>query len=485
MKKIISVLVIVMFFIVSSCTQDFLDVTYKEKILADPESLNSDAGAKALVTNVYAKFLDWNMSSFSWIGLTSIIDDNADKGSSPTDTGSDKHLLDNLQHTASSQSVKEVFTANYEGIARANDALEKLPFINGVDEDLLNSLQGETKFLRAFMYFNLVRLYGGVPIVDRVTDAENEADQLLLFQRKTVGEVYTFIIDDLNYAISVLPDRSAYPFDERGRVSKGSAYALLAKVQLYRQNWSEVINTTNQISGYSLTPNFADIYKIEGEFNVESLFEINGYGSGTTPKGIQQYAQTQGVRAANGGWGWGFNTPSVSLYQVFESGDVRRDVTMMYPGQTLYDGRVVPATAENPRYNYKCYTPLNPGADNNDTNIRYLRYAEVLLMKAEAYNELGNLTEAKNAINLVRTRAGLPNTSANNQPDLRLAIWNERRVELAMEHDRWFDLIRTGQAPTAMSTVGKTFIVGKHELFPIPQEVVDQSNGVTTQNPGY
>lgn len=485
MKKIYSILVIVVFFIVPSCTQDFLDVTYKEKILANPETLNSDAGAKALVTNVYAKFLDWNMSSFSWIGLTSIVDDNADKGSSPTDTGSDKHLLDDLQHTPSIGSVKEVFKANYEGIARANDALSKLPYISGVNESLLNRLQGETKFLRAFMYFNLVRLFGGVPIVDRVTDAENDNDKLLLFQRKPVDEVYTFIIQDLNDAIAVLPDKATYSFDERGRVSKGAALALLAKVQLYRQNWNEVINLTNQVTGYSLTPNFAEIYKLEGEFNQESIFEINGYGSGTTPKGIQQYSQTQGARAANGGWGWGFNTPSISLYQAFESGDVRRDVTIMYPGETLYDGRVVPATAENPRYNYKCYSSLNPGADHNDTNIRYLRYAEVLLMKAEAYNELGNTIEAKNALNQVRTRAGLPNTPANSQADLRIAIWKERRVELAMEHDRWFDLIRTGQAQTSMAAVGKTFVVGKHEVFPIPQEIIDQSNGVTSQNPGY
>lgn len=483
MKKINILLAFIAILITQSCAKDFLDVDSTEVIIEDVNNINNDEGAKALTTAVYAKFLDWNMSSFSWIGLTSITDDNADKGSDPGDTGADKQLLDALTWTSSSPSCEEVFTANYQGIGRANYALLQIPLLSNADPNLRSRLTGEVKFLRAFMYFNLVRLYGGVPLVDHVPNAALPEDNLMLVERKTAEEIYAFIIQDLTDAIAALPDRSVYPNDERARVSKGSALALMAKVQLYKENWSEVINYANQLTGYSLTTNYADIFKLEGEFNAESLFEINGYGSDPA-KGIQQYAQSQGARGS-GGWGWGFNTPSISLVQAYESGDARKDATIIFAGQTLYDGRVVPSTVANPRYNYKAYSSLNPGSDHNDTNIRYLRFAEVLLMKAEAYNELGNTTEAKNALNQVRNRAGLANTTANNQDDLRTAIWKERRVELAMEHDRWFDLVRTGQAYTAMQANGKNFIVGKHELFPIPQNFINQSNGVCTQNPGY
>jgi hypothetical protein len=484
MKNIIFIVFFLIFFIFSiSCSQDFLDVEDSTHELADISAIDSESGIKSVATSVYKEFLSWEMSSFSYIGLTSIVDDNADKGSEANDDGSDKLALDNLTFNSSSISLKEVFNGSYVTIAKANYAINIIPQVTSGSDELKAQLVGEVKFLRALVYFNLVRLYGGVPIIDHIPVEGNAADELMKFQRKTKTEVYEFIIEDLTYAIANLPDKSSYDFDNRGRASKGSALALMSKVQMYLQNWNEVINNANQITGYNLASDYASIFRLEGEFNEESLFEISGFGSGVNPVGIKQYGQVQFART--GGTGWGFNTPSTSLVQAYESGDLREQGTYYEKGQTLYDGRIIPITAMNDRYNYKAYSSLNPYADNNDINIRVLRYADVLLMKAEAYNELGNLTEAKNAINLVRTRAGLPNTSANNQTDLRLAIWKERRVELAMEHDRWFDLIRTGQAPSAMSAVGKTFIVGKHEVFPIPQEFISQSSGVTTQNPGY
>ena len=234
-----------------------------------------------------------------------------------------------------------------------------------------------------------------------------------------------------------------------------------------------------------MTPNFADIYKVSGENNAESIFEIQGKGGASQP-GIQQYSQTQGARGA-GGWGWGFATPSQSLVDAFnEEGDTeRRDATIIFRNSTLYDGRVVPATVENPYYNYKVYSSNFTGEDDSDANIRYLRYAEVLLMKAEAMNELGQTAAAIPFLNQVRNRAGLPNTTAVSQADLRVAIWKERRLELALEHDRWFDLVRTGQAQSAMAANGKTFVVGKHEVFPIPASFISESKGASSQNPNY
>jgi hypothetical protein len=145
----------------------------------------------------------------------------------------------------------------------------------------------------------------------------------------------------------------------------------------------------------------------------------------------------------------------------------------------------VPLTVENPRYNYKAYSSAFTDGWETDTNIKYLRYAEVLLMKAEALNELGLTTEAIPLLNQIRTRAGLANTTAVLQGDVRTAIWKERRVEMAMEHDRFFDLVRTGQAQAAFAVDGKTFVTGKHELFPLPQAFIAQTGGLSTQNPGY
>ena len=143
-------------------------------------------------------------------------------------------------------------------------------------------------------------------------------------------------------------------------------------------------------------------------------------------------------------------------------------------------------------YNYKAYSSAFYNQEFTDVNLRYLRYAEVILMKAEALNELGQTSEAIPLINQIRHRAGLGDTPATGQSDVRKAIYKERRLEFAFEHDRWFDLVRTGQAEAAMKADvsatfpnGKTFIVGKHELYPIPALVVQQSGGVTTQNPGY
>lgn len=480
--KFVWIITLLLIFVVS-CQDDFLDVEEQENLLESDGIANSDEGAKALVTSVYAKFLDWNMSSFSWIGISSIITDDADKGSDPGDTGADKNLLDDLTFTSSSPSFLEVYRANYEAINRANYAIKALPFVTNANEGLRQRLEGEARFLRAFSYFNMVRMFGSIPLLDHVPSNASDEDALLLVTRVPENEIYAFIEQDLQFAIGALPEKSAYIADDRGRVSRGSALALMSKVKLYRNQWQSVIDFSNQISGYSLVTNYSSIFKLEGEFNNESLFEINGYG-GEPKRGIQQYGQTQGARGS-GGWGWGFNTPSASLLQAYEVGDVRKDATIITAGQTLYDGRLVPLTVSNPYYNYKAYSSLNPGDDNNDTNIRYLRYAEVLLMKAEAYNELGQINNAKLELNKVRTRAGLPNTNATTQTDLRIAIWKERRVELAFEHDRWFDLIRTGQAESALAIHGKTFIVGKHELFPIPQAVIDESEGVMEQNPGY
>lgn len=486
-KKIIILTSLLLFSLSSqSCRNDFLDVKPTEAISTDDLSLlNNDAGAESFITANYAKYLDWNVSSFPWIGITTIASDEADKGSSPGDTGGDKDLLDALNFTATGGSFQEVWQGHYQAINRSNQALAYLPLLTNANQNLRNRLTGEAKFLRAFSYFILVRSFGGVPIVNHVPIAGNDSDRIMLLTKKSKEEVYTFIMNDLTEAIAALPDKSTYSAANKGRASKGAAYALLAKVNLYQKNWQKVVDNCNLITGYSLTPNFADIYKVSGENNQESIFEIQGKGGPQQP-GIQQYSQTQGARGA-GGWGWGFATPSQNLVDAFNAaGDTqRRDATIIFRNSTLYDGRVVPATVENPFYNYKVYSSNYTGDDFSDANIRYLRYAEVLLMKAEAMNELGQTVAATPFLNQVRNRAGLANSAAISQTDLRTAIWRERRLELALEHDRWFDLVRTGQAQSAMAADGKTFVVGKHEVFPLPSSFISEAKGLSAQNPNY
>jgi SusD family/Starch-binding associating with outer membrane len=476
--------IVLSLFFFMGCSEDFLDVDQTETISADDLTLfNNNDGATTFVNSIYNKFLDFNFSTFSWTGMSSIASDDADKGSSPGDTGTDKDLMDALTYNASSISVDEVFRANYEGLNRCNQALNIIPQLDKADASLKLRLMGEAKFLRALMYFNLVKCYGGVPVVDRLPNPSSDADRIMQLTRKTKAEVYAFIENDLNEAIAVLPLKSTYSSSERGRASKGAAYALLAKVSLYQQKWQAVVDNCNLISGYSISPNYAFMFRLAGENDNESIFEIQGVG--TTPvKGIQGYSQTQGARGA-GGWGWGFNTPSLSLVNAYETGDVRKNATIIFAGTTLYDGRFVPTTVENPRYNFKAYSSLYTDAWESDRNIKVLRYGEVLLMKAEALNELGQTTAAIPLLNQIRNRAGLPNTVATTQANVRTAIWKERRVELAFEHDRFFDLVRTGQAQAAFAVDGKTFIVGKHELFPLPQSFINQTKGLSSQNPGY
>lgn len=469
-----------------SCSDDFLDVKPTEAVsTTDLALLNNNAGAESFVTSIYSKFLDWNISSFSWNGISSITSDDADKGSSPGDSGGDKDILDKLTFTATTSSFKDVWEGNYQVVNRSNQALLYLPKLNNADSALRERLAGEAKFLRAFAYFTLVRSFGGVPILDHVPVAGNEEDRIMTLTKKSKEEVYAFIERDLQEAALVLPEKSAYSGNNIGRASKGAAYALLAKVSLYQKKWQQVVNNCNLVNGYSLTPEFQEIYKITGENNQESIFEIQGKG-GLNQPGIQQYSQTQGARG-NGGWGWGFNTPSQSLVDAYNAeGDTkRRNATIIFRNSTLYDGRVVPSTVENPYYNYKAYSSAFTGDDDSDTNIRYLRYAEVLLMKAEAMNELGQTAAAIPLLNQVRNRAGLANTTAVSQADLRNAIWKERRLELAFEHDRWYDLVRTGQAASAMAADGKTFVVGKHEVFPLPSSFISEAKGLSAQNSGY
>lgn len=481
MKKLNYIIIAgVMFFSVLGCDDnEFLDVKPSKE--TPEQALSSPTAATELVNAIYNKFLDFNQSSFSWIGVSSITSDDANKGSDPGDTGADKNLLDDLTFTSTSISFNEVWEANYQGIARANQALNYLPDLD-IDEDLRARLIGESKFLRAEFYFRLVRMFGGVPLIKGVPNIQNQEDINAANTRVSREDTYAFITSDLNDAIEILP--VSYAATNLGRATKGAALTLLAKVNMYQGNWQEVLTLTNQVMGlgYSLTPDYEDIWKEIGENNSESIFEIQGRGE-TPNKGVQGYFVVQGARGA-GGWGWGFNTPTEDLTNFYEEGDERKDATIIFRGETLWDGFLVAETVFNPRYNQKAYVSrtmesFNGGDWESNKNVRILRYAEVLLMNAEAAINVGG--DAKTPLNMVRNRAGLESLDNVTLMD----VWRERRAELAFEHDRYFDLVRQGRAGVVLRAHGKNFVDGKHELFPIPQAQIDLSKGQLMQNPGY
>ncbi|PXY01327.1 RagB/SusD family nutrient uptake outer membrane protein [Marinifilum breve] len=469
----------------TSCSDDFLEID--PQVTQTPEdyfSSSTDA-ATEVVNAVYNNLLQWDQHSFSWNGVSSITSDDADKGSDPGDTGADKHELDNFTFSASSVSFNEIWVANYRGISFANQALDIIPGLE-IEDVLKKRLEGEAKFLRAYYYWNLVRCFGGVPKIDKIPDPANAEDITNGRTRASKEDIYKLIISDLQFGIENLQERSAMNSSDLGRATKGAAKTFLAKVYMYQKNWDEAFKLTNEViqSGeYSLVADYAQIWRESGENSSESIFEVQA--SGTTPnKGIQGYVAHQGVR---GQLGWGFNTPSKDLEDTYEAADPRKDATIIFPGETMWDGVEINASTPNPRYNEKAYISktmetFNGNDWESNKNIRIFRYAEVLLINAEAANELGQTANALTSLNQVRNRVGLTDATSDN---LKEKIWHERRIELAMEHDRFFDLVRQGRAGEVLRAHGKSFVDGKHEVFPIPQTQIELSGGILTQNPGY
>ncbi|GLB52818.1 membrane protein [Neptunitalea chrysea] len=451
-------------FIVSGCNEDFLDVDKMDEYeVADSETVTPEQ----MVNGVYGYLTDWTYA-FSYLGVTEIISDNADKGSSSTDTGADKDVLDELTFTTSAGSILAVWQTWYKTIGRATIAINYTENYGLTDDSYKERLIGEAKFLRALHYFWLVRSFGAIPL-----------QHIDYTERQPVAEVYAFIEQDLQDAIDALPVKSGYDADNLGRATKGAAQALLSKVYLYEENYQAAYDMANSVisSGeYSLESDYATLWRESTENGVESIFEVQARGE-VVAHGVQQYSQTQGVR---GQFGWGFNVPSQNLLDAFNDAgdDIRRDATIIFAGELMWDGTQIISNPENPMYNEKAYSSANGGSGDTDKNIRMIRYAEVLLIKAEAAVQLG--LDAATPLNQVRSRVGLSDITS---PDLQ-DVWNERRLELAFEHDRWFDLIRTGQAPSAMAADGKTFVTGKHELFPIPNNQLTQTPEME-QNPGW
>ena len=486
-----------------SCKREFLSIQPQGQ-LTDQAAAKDPNIARKLVTGVYNQLYQGGFGNdvhgIIFCMATDVASDDADKGSTPSDQAPQAVGFDDFTSDLNSTNfyVDRLWNGHYNGVSAANNALQALQQ-STFDHVIKRTLIGEVKFLRAYFYFNLVRLFGGVPLILRVPTSLSDAKSAEFLTRASKDSVYAAIINDLQYGVDSLPSKGD-PNTTVGRANKEAAESLLAKVYLYQKNYQKAYDLTEAViqSGkYSLMPDYSQNFTRKlYDNNAESVFEIQTGVDANCDAAIPFYVVAQGPRAGGlFGWadlGFGLNTPSQDLVNAYEPGDKRDSATIMYikpNGTVLWDGFRVPSrdSVQNDRYNYKAYFGrlVDPycGSLNTDhlpKNVHIIRYAEVLLINAEAAFQLGKMDDATTDMDLVRVRAGLAPTTVTVQ-----SIWHERRVELAMEQDRFFDIVRQGRAGQILRALGKNFVDGKNEVFPIPQTQIDLSGGKITQNPGY
>ena len=428
----------------------------------------------------------------NYVGVMEITSDDADKGSTEAD-GPTVGQLDNFSYGPDNNNVEAMWNYFYNISSAANYAIESMDkFAEAITSDAgqqtVTECRGEAKIIRAYAYFNLVRLFGTVPIIDRTMTA----DELASAPAAAADKVYEFIYKDLDDAIAVMPETHT---DYKNRYNRYTAMALKAKVALYRKDWNEAARLTDLViaSGrYSLMNRFKDAFNIENEGGAESVMEIESSDMGQTTGSLPlcYYAFIQGPRGNKEPFqGWGYKVPSQKLIDFFDArGDVvRKKVTLLVRGETTPEGDLVSDNCTNPYYNGKVYVPCRTNnrsynAYGLDHNMRIIRYADVLLMFAEAMASGARLTAtsgytAEMALSEVRSRAGLPAGAATLDN-----IYDERRAELALEENRFFDLVRWGKAAEVLGPLG--FTAGKNELFPIPS-AQRQLNPNLPATPGY
>ncbi len=474
--------------ILLGCSEDFLDQKPRSSLTVGtfPKSEN-DA---VLATNaIYNGLRLWHLNTGGF-PLLDIMSDDAIKGSSPGD-GSIIGFYDNFSHDASEGSAERWYKTLYEVIRRANLVVNEVPKIETIDGNLRQRLLAEARFLRAHYYSLLVRGFGDVPmvlVVDPPLDLERTSKQTILNE---------IIYPDLEFAASILPEKSKYPATEMGRATKGAAKALLARIKLFYGDFTAVEKLCDEVINsreYSLLPDYKDVFTSANEHSIESVFEVSSIAEEFV-NGGSQYANTQSVRGTPNR-GWGFGRPSYKLISdMVLAKDKRLDPSVIFLNEEL-DGVVIKGDASTPDtivkngeiveiecYNQKIWYPGGDPVSSFGLNQRIIRYADVLLMHAEVLNENNKSSQALAPLNKVRNRAGLPDITTTNKNELREIILNERRFEFALENLRFWDLVRTNKAEAVLGQYG--FRKGKNELFPIPQSEIDISQGKIKQNPGY
>jgi starch-binding outer membrane protein, SusD/RagB family len=482
----------------------FLD---RKPLSATLDDLNQ-GGIQGQIFGLYAAVKNYDIGNtfggIPWQAFHNFRSDDSEKGSDPSDGAEWVAPFDNFQYVKDLWASNFYWEAHYRLINLANTALQTADSLKLTDANSVVNV-AEARFFRAFVYFDLARAFGDVPKIDFRIYQASQAN----IPKSPVSQIYALIESDLQFAIANLPTAwgSQYP----GRITRGAANALMAKAHLFRGNWSAAFANCNAIitsSQYSLFNSYYGIFKDAGENSSESILEWQNYmGPNRTDDYGSWYATCQGVRAATStGWnlGWGWNTPTDALVNSYEANDPRKAATVLFSGQSDdpasggYGGTLptYPSVVPRKYWNKKVYA--DPAVRQSTgwldgaywINQRVYRYADILLMAAECANEIGgaaNETLATNYLEQVRNRARggsavLPAIPFVSKAQMRTAIKQERRAELALEGERFYDLVRWGDAITVLGPQGYT---NRCRFYPIPQPEIDRSGGVLIQNPEW
>lgn len=471
----------------AGCSKDFIELAP----ISQNNSVNFYKTAADMKLAVNAAYGALQYSGQYWSALHEVAEVRSDNTEIlDVQTGLNVVEIDIFTNQSGNTLLNGMWNDHYRGLSQCNIVLSRIDAID-MDAALKSRYIGEVKFLRALMYFNMVRTFGAIPLV--LTELKSP-EEGYAFGRESVETVYAQIIEDLQDAESKLP--VIYTGADIGRATSGAAKTLLGKVYLTNKQWGlaaaklkEVIDNTGE-NRYMLLPNYGDLWKVTNENHRESIFEVQFKKGGTgegSPFTNQFAPRGSGVIVSKVGAGLGYNIPTQDMSDAYEANDLRKELSM---AQGYMNG----SNFVGVKYITK-YLDIPFQANDADNNWTVLRYADVLLMYAEALNEQGYVAdgEAFNLLNQVRTRAGLPSkTAVNAEPGLevadqaafRLAIEQERRVELAFENHRWFDLVRTDRAIAVMAEHGIE-IEPYQLLYPIPQLQIDINPAKITQNPGY
>jgi starch-binding outer membrane protein, SusD/RagB family len=465
-------------------------------------------GVEAEVFGLYAATRNWGMTSLPFMSVHGARSDDA-YNSTPGDDGGSIDMYDNFKYVKDNWLQGAVWDDHFAFITQANNIIQKVDSLYANDPaSLIN--KAEAKLLRAYAYFDLVRDFGDVPKIDFKVYKPEDAN----IPKSNASEIYALIDEDLQYAAQYLPLfwDAAY----LGRVTKGTANTLQAKANLYRKNWAGALSKCEEIissAQYELYPRYGGttgLFTEVAENSKESIFEIQNYANANgSVFYTNDQARYNGVRGS-GEWdlGWGWNLPSAELVaNGYEANDPRKGATILFSGQpdNLY-GVTLPPLTSSLYWNKKVYTdPTRRGATGDRfgqwLNTPIIRYADVLLMAAEAANETGtpaNIAKALGWLEMIRNRARagdnavLPPVTTTDQSELRTAIKKERRAEFAMEFERFYDLVRWIPASDnidAINVLGTIGYTAKNKVLPIPQGAIDKSKvnnvQVLVQNPDY
>ncbi|MDD2797631.1 MAG: RagB/SusD family nutrient uptake outer membrane protein [Bacteroidales bacterium] len=475
----------------------------------------SEADANAAIAACYGKIVDWGFNDPATFALNEIASGNTKKGGTASDQPK-VHQFSSFTFTATHEHIAENWNMRYVLINICNQAITNIPKIS-MDEATKKSLIGEAKFIHAWAYFDLVKTFGEVPLYDGLpTDGNYNVS------KSSLADVYKVIENDLLYA-SQNCKTTPWSADMKGRVTAWHAKAYLAKVKMYEASganftddskavndvkWSDVKSITDDVISNGPFKLFTErgdssffyLFRLENENCDESIFEAQ-CGTSKTVGGIARssFAQYQWAPNLNG---WAFNAPSdeiINDWMARTDDTIRFKQSIAFQGLRLTSGDVIGEAVQSgtssfgdinatgiarSRFNFKAYESRADDQHNGgwqaycEQNYRLYRYAEVLLIDAEAEFRLGNLQEAVNSINLVRNRVKeTPLTIANITLQ---KILDERRFELAFENDYFFDLVRSGRAEAVLGSAG--FKKQKNYFYPIPQLQIDLSKGVLKQN---